>query len=96
MVALQIIALNGLGARDAVEVLQQEFCHGNAFGKDTEQVAAVGDSVSQEICIGIDGASHESVNVGVELLPGFEEVGKAFRSCEGALHRCHCNTVSSF
>lgn len=34
MVALQIIALNGLGARDAVEVLQQEFCHGNALGEN--------------------------------------------------------------
>lgn len=96
MVALQIIALNGLGARDAVEVLQQEFCHGNAFGEDTEQVAAVGDSVSQEICIGVDGASYESVSVGVELLPGFEEVGKAFRSCEGALHRLNSSMVLVF
>lgn len=34
MVALQIIASNGLGARDAVEVLQQEFCHGNALGEN--------------------------------------------------------------
>ena len=34
MVALQIIALNGLGARDAVEVFQQEFCHGNALGEN--------------------------------------------------------------
>ncbi len=96
VVALQVVPMDGESPGDAVEVLQQEFGHGDALGEDAEQVAAVGNSVSQEICVGVDGVSHESVSVGVELLPGFEEVGKAFRGCKSALHRLYSSMVLVF
>lgn len=96
MVALQIIALNGLGARDAVEVLQQEFCHGDTLGETFEQVAAECYSASHEIIVRSRGSGVVAYNAGVELLPGFEEVGKAFRSCEGALHRLYSSMFLVF
>ena len=96
MVALQIIALNRLGARDAVEVLQQEFCHGNAFGEKGKQSLTICDSISQKIAMRAFGLSEQVENASIKAFSGMEKVFEAFRSCEGALHRLHCNTVSSF
>lgn len=44
----------------------------------------------------IFGKNEKIVSARVKLLSGFEEVGKAFRSCEGALHRLYSSMVLVF
>lgn len=96
MVALQIIALNRLGARDAVEVLQQEFCHGDTLGEKGKQSLTICDSISQKIAMRAFCLSEQVENASIKAFSGMEKVFEAFRGCKSALHRCHCNTVSSF
>ena len=95
-VALQVVPMDGESAGDAVEMLQQEFGHSDALGEDAEQVAAVDAATPKKIAACPDGTAHGGVHIGVELLPGFEEVGKAFRSCERALHRLYSSMVLVF
>ena len=87
MVHVQVLVHDGFCLRDGVKMLHQKLRHGNAFGQKREKQLAVGDSVAEEIVMGVFYLLHQVKHACVEFLPCAEEIFQALRSCEGFSHR---------
>lgn len=82
----QVSAVDLVSERDGIEVGQEEFCHGYAFGENSEKVFAIRRTVSEKIGVRVYGKSHEEGGFGVEFGSCFEEMRETFRRGERAFH----------